>query len=211
MSESPEEVMARIRSEELAKGSDPRVAEARAKAAQARAQHGLPIDPQEAWPLKLEREGREASAPRAEAPAAGPAETVEAEASAEQAEAPVEAPAPEPAVAVVPLPAAPAPAAAVPAAPVEPYREPEVGEIVEPDAALVEIGGVKVSDARLPRFVVALLLAITGWAMLYLITDPSPAGSAAITSCVQSSDGAFTCFSEETQDETSPGAGSAGH
>ncbi|HVE76761.1 MAG TPA: hypothetical protein VND22_08375, partial [Actinomycetota bacterium] len=57
MNETPEAVRERVKQEELAKGSDPRVAESRSKAAEARAKHGLPIDPQQAWKAKLEQEG----------------------------------------------------------------------------------------------------------------------------------------------------------
>ncbi len=52
--ETPEQIREKILAEELAKGSDPRVAEGRSKAAELRARHGLPIDPQEAWMAKLE-------------------------------------------------------------------------------------------------------------------------------------------------------------
>lgn len=220
MSESPEDVLARIRAEELAKGSDPRVAEARAKAAEARARHDLPIDPQEAWPIKLEREGGEASArpaavvaaepePTAAAASAPPApETTATEAPAEPA--PAEAPAP-----ATPAPATPAPATpmagATAAVPIEPYREPEVGEAVGAEGVIAEIGGVKVADARLPAFVVALLLAITAWAMIYLITS-SGAASSAVTGCERARDGTFTCFrpAEGTGAPSSEGSG-AGH
>src|SRR5688572_380529 len=55
--ETPEQIREKVLAEELGKGSDPRVAEARSKAAEMRARHGLPIEPQQAWRAKLEQEG----------------------------------------------------------------------------------------------------------------------------------------------------------
>ncbi|MCA1839983.1 MAG: hypothetical protein LC723_06600, partial [Actinobacteria bacterium] len=90
MSDSPEAVKQKILEEELAKGSDPRVAEARSKAAEMRAKQGLPIDPQQAWRAKLEKEGGSApasSAPdSAQATSAEPAPAPESATSAEPAQ-----------------------------------------------------------------------------------------------------------------------------
>ena len=81
MNETPEEIRERVLSEEMAKGSDPRVAEGRAKAAEARAREGLPIDPEEAWRAKLEREGGGGAV---EAPVATEAESQAASSSHSQ-------------------------------------------------------------------------------------------------------------------------------
>lgn len=70
--ETPESVRQRVLSEELEKGSDPRVAEGRAKAAELRARQGLPIDPDQAWRVKLEREGGAAPDAAAGAPVVPP-------------------------------------------------------------------------------------------------------------------------------------------
>ena len=70
MNETPEAVRDRIKAEELAKGSDPRVAEGRSKAAEMRTRLGLPIDPQEAWKARLAQEGGAPTAPAALEPEA---------------------------------------------------------------------------------------------------------------------------------------------
>ncbi|MGH2811342.1 MAG: hypothetical protein ACRDI1_01335, partial [Actinomycetota bacterium] len=87
--ETPEAIRERVHAEELAKGSDPRVAMGRAKAAELRAREGLPIDPEQAWRAKLEKEGGSAAAAPADAPAPAPPEAEEA--AAEPDAAPAEA------------------------------------------------------------------------------------------------------------------------
>jgi hypothetical protein len=192
--ESPEQIRERVHAEELAKGSDPRVAEGRAKAAELRAKAGLPIEPDKAWRAKLEQEGGEQPAAPATAEAEPEAEpSAEAESAAEaepavegqpaaEAEAHPEAAAPEPAAQ---QPAeAPAEPAAEPARPAlrvveperetvmatEPEREPEVGEPFGVETEGLEvIAGVAMRDARLPRWLVGALLAILVWALAYAL------------------------------------------
>jgi hypothetical protein len=125
--ESPEQIRERVFQEELDKGSEPRVAEGRAKAAELRAKQGLPIDPQEAAKAKREREG------------GPPGVTGEAPAEAEQAEAAPaeEAPAEEAPAEEAPAEEAPAEEAPAEEAPAEEAPEPEetpAGEAPEPEA-----------------------------------------------------------------------------
>jgi hypothetical protein len=86
MAESPEEAYERVLAEEQAKGSSPPVAEARAKAARARVQKGLPADPKEAA-------AAEASTPAAatEPSEAGPTDSEETAAAPAAADAPAAA------------------------------------------------------------------------------------------------------------------------
>lgn len=195
--ESPEQIRERVHAEELAKGSDPRVAEGRAKAAELRAKAGLPIEPDKAWRAKLEQEGGEpSSAPATSAEAEPEAEpSAEAESAAEaepaaegqpsaEAEAHPEAAAPEPAAQQPAEAEAPAEPAAEPARPAlrvveperetvlatEPEREPEVGEPFEVETEGLEvIAGVAMRDARLPKWLVGALLAILVWALAYAL------------------------------------------
>lgn len=230
--ESPEQIRERVFQEELDKGSEPRVAEGRAKAAELRAKQGFPIDPQEAAKAKLEREGappgvtgEEAPAPEeAEEPPAAeeapeePSEAAEAEeAPAEEAlepdeeEAPAEAPAPErPAAAVPPGVAltdeveekAPAPPAAR-AEPAEPF-EPEIGEPIEmEDEELVEMAGISLRESSIPTWVMVVLLSLMAWAVLYLVVFGGSDSSGA-AGCRLEADRTFACFMEEESPEEAP-------
>lgn len=203
MSDTPEAVREQVLKEELAKGSDPRVAEARAKAAAARAEQGLPIDPQEAWPLKLERAGRQASAPPAAPPPA--AEADEAPPAPEpEAPEPSAAPEPEPAPAPVPEP--------VVAAPVEvpvPF-DPEVGEPIEQDdESITVVGGIEVRDSRIPAWLVAVLVLIPLWAAFYLVAIGQGDVERTTTGCVVHDDRTFECF--QPAEGSGADAGSGGH
>lgn len=213
MSEDPGEIRQKVMQEELAKGSDPRVAEARAKAAEARAKEGLPIDPQQAWPLKLERAGRTVSeAPAAPAAPAEPAEPAAQEPETRPAaEAPVvEAPAPEP----EPQPSVEAPAAAAPMAPPEPEVvpvpfDPEVGEPIDrDDEVLTSVGGISVRDSRIPAWLMVVLVLIPLWAAFYLITLGAGSVEEETTGCKVSADRTFVCFQPDdagSQEQTPPG------
>jgi quinol---cytochrome c reductase cytochrome c subunit, bacillus type len=136
MSETPEQAFERVLAEEHAKGSNPAVAQSRAKAARMRVSKGLPADPAAAAKAAAAGEGTShAPAPAAEAPPAPAAEAAPAPAAeaapapaaeaapapaAEAAPAPAAEAAPAPAAEAAPAPAAeaaPAPAAAAPAAP----------------------------------------------------------------------------------------------
>ena len=114
MNETPEAVRDRIKAEELAKGSDPRVAEGRSKAAEMRARMGLPIDPQEAWKARLAQEGGAPAAPASEAGAQAPRTDTGPTHVPPESSGPGESPSP-------PASAAPSPpASAAPSAPPEP-------------------------------------------------------------------------------------------
>jgi plastocyanin len=102
----PEQVYAEVLQEEQQKGSSPPVAEGRAKAARARAEHGSP-HPKEPkwWPgAQPHLEGGDGAAP-AEVEEAAP-EVVDEPAAEAPAEPPVEAPAEQPAAAATAQPAA---------------------------------------------------------------------------------------------------------
>ncbi len=103
--ESPEQIRERVLKEELEKGSDPRVAEGRSKAAELRAKQGLPIDPQEAWKAKLEKEGGAPAAAEAPAEPAAEAAAETPEEAPEEPAAPAEEKAPEPSKQPEPAPA----------------------------------------------------------------------------------------------------------
>lgn len=220
MSDSPEEVRARIHAEELAKGSDPRVAEARSKAAEARAREGLPIDPQEAWKAKLAKAGGTVSeTPAPQAAASTPPEEPQPETSVTSEPAPSAEAAPESTAAPEPVPepsTAPAAAAATQAAPAparepEPAWEPEVGDVVEPydEAKVTTVAGIKVVDSRIPARVMLVLLIIPMWAILYLLAAGSSDVGRASTGCVVSKDHSFVCF--QSRHEEKPGGGGGGH
>lgn len=219
--ESPEQIRERVHAEELAKGSDPRVAEGRAKAAEMRARHDLPVEPDAAWRALLEREGGTATAV-AEAPPAtaeeappAPAEPVEAppaeeapvEAVAEAEAAPVAAAPPAAAVAEVPPGAAverdevvyaPAPVA-VPLPETE--FEPEIGGKIEIDTeAFDEIAGIKLRDPVLPRWLLVALLIIPLLAAAYIVVFSGSEGFG--TGCRVEADRSLVCFiTEETPAE----------
>lgn len=203
MSESPEAIREQVLKDELAKGSDPRVAEARAKAAAARAEQGLPIDPQEAWPLKLERAGKQVSAPASPPPAT---EAVEAPPAPEPEPEPAPAPepAPEPAAAPVPEPVAVAPVE-VPV----PF-DPEVGEPIEQDdESITVVGGIEVRDSRIPAWLVAVLVLIPLWAAFYLVAIGQGDVERTTTGCVVHDDRTFECF--QPAEGSGSDAGSGGH
>lgn len=222
--ETPEQIRERVLKEELAKGSDPRVAEGRSKAAELRARAGLPIDPQQAWRAKLEKEGGAPSATtEASAEAEAPAEADEA--PAEAAEAPVEeaAEAPEEEVAPQerptavataerpvrgPVPAgveveresteiAAAPAfAPVPAPAREVAFEPEIGEIVELEfQEMGELAGIKLADARLPAWLIAAFVALVAAAVFYLLVFSGPGAAEQATGCRVEADRKIVCGS----------------
>lgn len=223
--ETPEQIRQRVHEEELGKGSDPRVAEGRAKAAEARAKQGLPIDPQSAWPAKMQREGGgAANAPAAVAPLA---EVDLQEAASEAEPEPVEAPAPaetaaadvdtgevsQAPVATPPV-EAPAPPAAVveragtvaevapmvlaPPAPKEAHLEPEIGEMVEIDTErLDEIAGIKLQDSVLPKWLLVVLLVIPTLAAIYLLVFSG--GGDFGTRCSVEADLRLNCFPGVTE------------
>lgn len=221
--ETPEAIRERVHAEELAKGSDPRVAEGRAKAAELRARAGLPIDPHEAARAKLAREGGATPAAVAEAPAAAAETPVSGEASVEaEALIPAGAPPPpapvaeaagEPAppaavaaqaeapagvAAVAPTPVAPPPAAA---APPEAAPEPEIGVPIEVEGETVtELAGIRIRDARLPVWLLALLVLIPLWAVFYLVVFAGPDVTRNTTGCVVQPDRSLVCFLEEGAD-----------
>ena len=231
--ETPEQIKEKILAEELAKGSDPRVAEARSKAAELRARQGLPIDPQQAWRAKLEKEGGAApaaeaveepqaevqAAPTQEAPAEAPDEPkpVTEEPAAEEpapAEQPQTAPAPSPVQAPVPagvevqresaeiVPAA----AAVPA--VAPSREiqfePEIGEMVEFDTEdMAEVAGIRLADARLPGWLIAVFIALVGAAVIYLLVFSGPGAAEEASGCRVDANRAVVCGSTDSAPATS--------
>lgn len=215
MNETPEAVRERIHAEELAKGSDPRVAEARAKAAEMRARHGLPIDPQEAWKAKLEKEGGAPSQAAPKPPEAEVAEqepTEQQEPTTEEVAAPVAeeepAPRPEDASPATPAVAPQEPAAAPqPAEPEVPF-DPEIGEILVVPQTVSEIGGVKVRDERLPAWLMVILLAIPLWAILYLLALGGDDVARRTSECEIQPDHSFVCFLPE---EESGGDSSGGH
>lgn len=228
--ESPEQIRERVFQEELDKGSEPRVAEGRAKAAELRAKQGFPIDPQEAAKAKLERDGappgvtgEEAPAPEEEEPSAAeevpeePSEAAEAEeAPAEEApetdeeEAPAEAPAPERPAAAVPPGVAlsdeveeKAPAPPVRAEPAEPF-EPEIGEPIEiEEEELVELAGISLRESSIPTWVAVVLLSLMAWAVLYLVVFGGSDSSGA-AGCRLEADRTFACFMEEEAPEEAP-------
>jgi hypothetical protein len=201
--EAPEQIRERVHAEELAKGSDPRVAEGRAKAAELRAKAGLPIEPDKAWRAKLEQEGGEAPAA---APAAG---TATAEEPAEEAE-PREEEAPAPAAAEeAPEPSAPAeaPAAAAPVVTLEPEfvlasaapREVEVGQPIEVDAeGLKVVAGVPIRSDPLPFWVTGILLVVVLWAVAYALFLSGPEAIQKTTRCRVSSDKILVCATRPT-------------
>lgn len=205
MGDSPEAIRERVKAEELAKGTDPRVAEGRAKAAEMRAKQGLPIDPQEAWRAKLQQEGgggttTAVAAPPAEAPAVAPAGAPEEE--------PVESPPAAPTeTAVEEAPAAPQPPQQEPAhalaapVPPPPAAELEIGQPVEVSVEGLEmIAGIAVRDDRLPAWLIALLLAITLWALSYLVFAAS-GNIANLSKCTAQPDHTFVCFQTDTEGE----------
>lgn len=218
MNESPEEIRERVLAEESEKGSDPRVAEGRAKAAELRAREGLPIDPQEAWPAKLEREGggdaseTATAEPDVEAPEAETPDEQEAQPEPEP-EAPKEEEAPTPeadeadetgTAPTADIPGveteAPAPATAPQpvAAAVEPETPPEIGDPIDvTDEVIAVVAGIKVRDARLPTWMVIVMAAILIWAATYLVvfsfSDSAP--------CEVHADQTFTCAPAEEPPE----------
>lgn len=216
MSEAPEAIRERIHAEELAKGSDPRVAEGRAKAAEMRARHGLPIEPQEAWRAKLAQEGGAPTeaAPKPSEPAASeevaPAETEPQEAPAATEASPAEeqqtTTEPAPAAAPPPAASAPEPSAPVPAPEPEVPFDPEIGDLIVVDQSVSEIGGVKVRDARLPAWLMVILLAIPLWAMLYLLALGGEDVATRTSECVVQPDRTFVCF-QPVEETTSGGGG----
>ena len=213
MSDSPEAVRQRILEEELAKGSDPRVAEARSKAAEMRARHGLPLDPQEAWRAKLAQEGGAPAAVSAETPSAAPEPT-----AAEPASTPEQTAEPAAATEVVPQPeqvptevpaaasmaASDSPTAAGSAPPVtttlapaqvEPEFEPEVGDLIEgTDDVVRTVGGLRVREGKIPTWAALALLLIPLWAMLYLMIGSSGDVVRSTTGCAVHANKTFTCF-----------------
>lgn len=120
--ETPEQIKERVLAEELAKGSDPRVAEGRAKAAEFRAREGLPIEPDQAWRAKLEREGgapTQEAAPAVEGAPPAPPTAPSDQPIRESAQSQLE----HPSAAAPPLAEAPAETAAAPEAPPTPAQE----------------------------------------------------------------------------------------
>jgi hypothetical protein len=219
--ETPEQIRERVLAEELAKGSDPRVAEGRAKAAEVRAQHGLPIDPDQAWRALLEREGgtpaastavaTEPAAPPEEVAAPEPAEAPPAEgapappeetAAPEPAEAPPTegAPAPEEAAAAPePAPALETVTPAEPSPPKEPDHEPEIGEFIDLDAEAFEtVAGIKVRESRLPAGLLLILVMIPLWAIFYLAAFAGSDSIARTSGCLVNWDHTLVCFQEGT-------------
>lgn len=204
--ESPEQIRERVHAEELAKGSDPRVAEGRAKSAEARAREGLPIEPDKAWRAKLEKEGlapqeaaseappvsAQAEAAEEQTPAGDPAQ--ESPTEPEAPEAPAPAP-PAPALPGEPEPRTPAVAAVASPAEVEPAPPPEIGDPIELETeGLDEIAGIKIRDPRLPAWLLVALFAIAMWAMAYLLFAGGTASSE-VTGCRVESGGALVCAS----------------
>lgn len=194
--ETPEQIKERVLAEQLAKGSDPRVAEGRAKAAESRARHGLPIEPDAAWRALLEREGgapseaAPAAEPRAEeaTPAPEPEPQPEAEPTAEAAPA-------APAAEAVPEPE-PAAAPAPPVVHQEPDKpEPEVGALIEVESeGLEEYAGIKVRDSRLPMLLLVILIVIPMWAIFYLAAFAGSESIAKTSGCVINPDHTFACL-----------------
>ncbi|MBW3587795.1 MAG: hypothetical protein KY429_00040 [Actinobacteria bacterium] len=239
--ESPEQIRERVLAEELEKGSDPRVAEGRSKAAELRAQQGLPIDPQEAWKAKLEKEGGPRAPAAEDAPAPTPEEPEEPAEAAEAAEekAPEPSEQPEPAAAESeekpaaaeseekPAAAAPAPAAAeapmpegvqreadapaelarvtvAPPAVVEPPKptefEPEIGELVEFETEeMGELAGIKMADAPLASWLIAVFVALVAIAAIYLVVFSGAGVSEQASGCRIAEDRTIVCS------ETGPG------
>lgn len=232
--ETPEQTRERVLAEELAKGSDPRVAEGRSKAAELRARQGLPIDPQEAWKAKLEKEGGAPAptraeeepqavaeeAPSEEAPAeaaeeaatAPPAEEAPADAPA-AAETPQTTPAPSPVQAPVPagvevqresaeiVPAAVSPPAIAPSREIQ--FEPEIGEMVEFDTGdMAEVAGIKLADARLPGWLIAVFVALVGAAVIYLLAFSGPGAAEEASGCRVDANRAVVCGSTGTAPAT---------
>lgn len=213
MSEAPEAIRERIHAEELAKGSDPRVAEGRAKAAEMRARQGLPIDPQEAWRAKLAQEG---AAPSAPALKQAETEVAPAEAAAEKAPAVeetspavVEEPGPDAAAPAPQAPAAVPPALVAEAPPPEPEVpfDPEIGDLIAVAQTVSEIGGVKVADARLPAWLMVILLAIPLWAILYLLALGGEDVARRTSECAVQPDRTFVCFLPDEKDSSGSSAG----
>ena len=227
--ETPEQTKERVHAEELAKGSDPRVAEARSKAAEMRARHGLPIDPQEAWKAKLEKEGGAPAAaatepqaptqepPSEEAPAASaPAPSAEAPAEAPAAaeETAPQTPAPAPVQAPVPpgvevqresteiVPAAISPPAIAPSREIQ--FEPEIGEMVEFDTGeMAEVAGIKLADAKLPGWLIAVFVALVGAAVIYLLVFSGPGAAEEASGCRVDANRAIVCGSTGSAPATS--------
>jgi quinol---cytochrome c reductase cytochrome c subunit, bacillus type len=112
MSETPEQAFERVLAEEQAKGSNPAVAQGRAKAARMRASKGLPTDPAAA--AKAAAAGEAKPAPAAAPPPA--AEAPPAPAAAAPSPPAAEAPPPPAAAAAAPPPAAAAAPSGVSAA-----------------------------------------------------------------------------------------------
>ena len=210
--ESPEQIRERVHAEELGKGSDPRVAEGRAKAAEMRAKAGLPIEPDKAWRAKLEQEGGEASEAPAAASAAeaGAEEAPAEEAPAEEAaqEAPAAEAQPEPAAEAPATAPTPAPAPAAPAAaPREPEfvtasaapREPEVGEPIEIETEGLEVvAGVPIRNERMPAWVTGILIAVILWAVAYALFLSGPEAISNTTRCEVSADQTLVCATSAT-------------
>lgn len=200
---NPQEARASVLEEELAKGSDPRVAEGRSKAAEARARQGYPIDPTQAWKVKLEKEsGR---APKEISPSSEP-EPVASEPLVLEEPPPPAPPAP-PAIEAEPRAAIAAPVALVPVVAPEPAFEPEFGQLLEAvdEDRWTEIGGVKVRDARIPTWLMVVLIAIPLWAIVYLMALGSGDVHRATTGCVVDVDHTFVCF--QPFEEGAPEAG----
>lgn len=204
MNDSPQAIRERVHAEELARGSDPRVAEGRAKAAEARARHGFPIEPQEAWKAKLEKEGGGAPASTTAAPAATeqatPAvqeatETTTADAQAPEAQQPAAHTAPEPVAPPTALPAAPE-VLAPPPYEIETAAslDAEVGETIVTDESIAVIGSIAVRDAPMSRWLVALLAALALWGAAYLIVLSGSDVNRATTGCEVSPNQDLTCF-----------------
>jgi hypothetical protein len=176
MTETPEEVREKVHQAELAKGSDPRVAEGRAKAAEMRARQGLPTDPQEAWKAKLAGEGKTPAPPTEEPAAPTPAaEAAEEPTAAAEPLAPAAEPPAEEATPQAEEKAPPPPEAAITAQPESPIQpeptfDPEVGQIIELDLeGLKEIAGIKLRERHPAPWLVLTLLAIVASAAFYLI------------------------------------------
>lgn len=220
--ESPEQIRERVHAEELAKGSDPRVAEGRSKAAELRAKAGLPIEPDQAWRAKLEQEGGAPSAagtataveaPRDEAeaepepepepePAAEPepAPAAEAEPAAKPEPAAKAGPAPGPEPQPEPQPATAREPATVAAAPAAPKRDPEVGEPIElVTEGLEVVAGIPIRDTRLPLWVTAVLIGLLVWAVLYGLFVSGADAIRETTGCRVEADRTLVCTPDETE------------
>lgn len=207
--ESPEQTRERVHAEELAKGSDPRVAEGRAKAAELRAKAGLPIEPDLAWRAKLEQEGGAPSAAPTTTAGEAPPEAEPAEPEpGEEPEAAEAEPEPEPAAAPtgpapVPTSQAPAAAPAVPE-PAVPGREPEVGEPMEVETEGLEVvGGIPIQQRRLPLWVSAVIIGLLLWAASYGLFVSGEDSIQKTTGCRVDAERALVCAPAEP--ESTPG------